>query len=238
MKRRPLVRAAAFAKAEARMKPPSPCLPAERKPPLPTDTQTHVRPPSGTSLGPPRIIGILGSPRRNGNSAALLQELFRCLDGRFQAETVFLADEDIRPCDGCHACEQTGSCRIADDMPGLLERLRSARAIVAATPSYMGSVTSRMQMLMERTWPLRKGQMAGRIGTYIVTGRRRIGVAVSVLDEYFTRLGLIKVPGVVGFGFEAGDIARDAEALGQTRQLAAALGRVLGCTDTEDRNSR
>jgi multimeric flavodoxin WrbA len=177
------------------------------------------------------VLGILGSPRRNGNSAALLREVLGHLDTPCQTETVFLAEQDIRPCEGCHACEEDGICPISDDMPALSDRLRRARAIVVATPCYMGGVTSRLQTFMERAWSLRKGELAGKLGTYIVTGRRRIGAAVGVVEEFFTRLGCIKLPGVLGFGFEVGDIAGDREALERAADLVATLGRYLEPTE-------
>jgi multimeric flavodoxin WrbA len=173
------------------------------------------------------VLGIVGSARKNGNSAFLLQETLRHLKDDCETETIFLSDQNIHPCDGCHWCESSGSCRIDDDMPALSTKLRRADAIILASPSYMGGVSSRMQAFMERTWPLRKGQMNGKIGSSIITGRRRIGVAPGALQAYFTRLGMLKVPGVVGYAFGAGEIAEDREARGQAERLAQDLQRVL-----------
>jgi len=173
------------------------------------------------------ILGIVGSPRKQGNSAFLLQETLRRLQDSFQTETVFLRDLDIRPCEACHYCESHGSCRIDDDIPALSTKLKAADAIILATPSHMGGVTSRMQALMERTWPLRKGQMAGKLGACIVTGRRQIGTELGVLDAYLARLRMLKAPGILGYAFEAGKIVEDREAMGQTGRLAADIRRYL-----------
>jgi len=98
-------------------------------------------------------------------------------------------------------------------------KLLKADMILLAAPAYMGGLASRMQMFMERTWPLRKGQMADKAGSYIVTGRRRIGMATGVMEEYFMRLGMIVIPGVVGYAFKPGEIKQDQEALDQTEKL-------------------
>lgn len=140
-------------------------------------------------------------------------------------ELVTLADLNIGPCTGCHVCQETGACHIEDDMVACSEKLLAADAFVLATPSYMGGVTSGLQAFIERSWPLRKGQLNDKVATYIVTGRRRIGAAASALEEYFTRLGVVKVPGVLGFGFEAGSVVDDTEAVERTRAVAAALVR-------------
>ena len=173
------------------------------------------------------VLGIVGSPRKNGNSAFLLQQVFTRLQNDFETETIFLSDHDIRPCDGCHYCEQDGCCRIDDDMPALYRKLENAGAVILSTPSYMGGVSSRMRAFMERTWPLRKGRMTGKIGAYVVTGRRRIGVATVAVQEYFSRLGMINVPGVLGYAFEPGEVIGDEEAMSQTLRLATDLRSCL-----------
>lgn len=183
--------------------------------------------------GHARILGIASSARKQGNSAILLAEALSHLRADFETEMVFLTDHRIEPCNGCHHCERHGSCRINDDMRGLSGRLAGADAILLASPSYMGGVTSRLRAFMERTWPLRKGQMFGKIGSYIVTGRRRIGMVSAAMAEYFGRLGMIALPGVLGYAFEPGEIVQDEEAMDQTRRLADDIRHCLGRTDAD-----
>ena len=167
------------------------------------------------------VLGIAGSARKQGNSSALLVRVLDRLRGEFRVELVSLADLDIRPCDGCQYCETKGACRIQDEMLKLYPKLLEAGAVLLASPAYMGGIASRMQAFMERTWLLRKGRMAGKVGSYIVTGRKRIGMATGIMEEYFTRLGMAKLPGVLGLAFEAGQISEDQEAMDQADRLAA-----------------
>jgi multimeric flavodoxin WrbA len=178
-----------------------------------------------------RVLGIAGSARKQGNSAILLTEVLNHLRADFATEIVFLSDHRIGPCEGCHSCERRGSCRIDDDMRELSTKLLGADAILLASPSYMGGVASRLRAFMERTWPLRKGQMSGKIGSYIVTGRRRIGMVSAAMAEYFTRLGMVAAPGLLGYAFEPGEIVRDDEAMGETRRLAEDVRHCLSLTD-------
>jgi multimeric flavodoxin WrbA len=180
-----------------------------------------------------RVLGIAGSARKQGNSAILLAEALKHLRADFETEMVFLTDHRIEPCDGCHHCERHGSCRIDDGMRGLVEKLPGVDAILLASPSYMGGVTSRLRAFMERTWPLRKGQMSGKVGSYVVTGRRRIGMVSAAMVEYFGRLGMIAVPGVLGYAFEPGKIVQDEEAMDQTRRLAEDIRRCLRRTGAD-----
>jgi len=52
-----------------------------------------------------KILGVIGSPRKKGNTHVLVSTI---LDGAkaegADIETLFLGDLDIRECDGCHSC--------------------------------------------------------------------------------------------------------------------------------------
>jgi len=81
---------------------------------------------------------------------------------------------NIKPCEGCHYCEENKRCIIEDDVQELYPKLKKADVTILSSPSYVGGVTSRLRAVMERTWHLRKGQLGGKIGTYIVVGRKKL----------------------------------------------------------------
>jgi len=166
-----------------------------------------------------KVVGVVGSPRKNGNTAYLLEEVMKILREKCETEIIFLKDYDIKPCEGCRCCEENEGCIIEDDMQELYPKLKKADVIILSSPSYMGGVTSRLRAFMERTWPLRKGQLEGKIGTYIVVGRRKIGLAVNEMEEYLSRLKMTKIPGVLGYAFEKGGILKDEEALKEAQKL-------------------
>lgn len=170
-----------------------------------------------------KILGILGSPRREGNTATLLQRTFGLLPDSVETETVSLKDYRIEPCEACHRCEADGHCILEDGMQALYPKLQAADALVLASPVYMGGLTSRMRAFMERTWPLRKGQLAGRVGTWIVVGRRKPGAAVYAMEDFLSRLGLIRLPGVFGYALHKGEILDDEEALRESDRLVGDL---------------
>ena len=172
------------------------------------------------------VLGIVGSPRKDGNTAYLLERTLSLLPDSFQTETVFLKDYRIGPCEGCHRCEQDGRCALDDDMQALYPKLQAADAMILTSPVYMGGVTSRMRAFMERTWHLRKGQLAGKIGTYIVVGRRKPGAAIYTMEDYLARLRLTRLPGICGYAFHKGQIVTDKEAVQETDRLAADILRL------------
>lgn len=53
-----------------------------------------------------KILALLGSPRRKGNTAALLEKFVEgAASKKVVAETVFLHDLHIAPCTACNACK-------------------------------------------------------------------------------------------------------------------------------------
>ena len=71
-----------------------------------------------------KIIGILGSSRKGGNTEILLDlalEEAQKIGG--SASKIVLRDMAIAPCDGCTGCAQTGECIIQDDMEGVYKEI-------------------------------------------------------------------------------------------------------------------
>jgi len=63
------------------------------------------------------VVGLNGSPRRNGNSARILDEALRAAQGAGGTVIRFdLAFMDISPCKACEDCFVDGECVIRDDM--------------------------------------------------------------------------------------------------------------------------
>lgn len=174
-----------------------------------------------------KAIGISGSPHKNGNSVYLLKEVLKILESVFDTELIFLKNYVIKPCNGCQSCDKNGKCVIEDDMQKLYPKIKDSQVIILASPSYMGGVTSRLRIFMERTWHLRKGQLDGKIGSFIVVGRRKLGAIVYEIEEYLSRLGLTKLPGVTGFALKKDDILKDKEAIKDAKRLGKQIINIL-----------
>lgn len=174
-----------------------------------------------------KVIGIAGSPNKNGNSVYLLKEVLKILESVFDTELIFLKNYVIKPCNGCQSCDKNGKCVIEDDMQKLYPKIKDSQVIILASPSYMGGVTSRLRIFMERTWHLRKGQLDGKIGSFIVVGRRKLGAIVYEIEEYLSRLGLTKLPGVIGFALKKDDILKDKEAIKDAKRLGKQIINIL-----------
>ena len=97
------------------------------------------------------LLGILGSPRRGGNAECLLDEALKgAASSGALVEKVVLADRNIHPCRGCGDCDATGICTFLDDMPPLLDKLRTVDRLVLASPVYFLSVTAQTKTMIDR----------------------------------------------------------------------------------------
>lgn len=98
-----------------------------------------------------RIIAIYGSPRRNGNSAALLsQAVAGARKEGAHVEEVFLRDYKISPCLEIYQCIKTGECAIKDDFQDILAKLESCSGIMLASPIFFYTVSAHTKIFMDR----------------------------------------------------------------------------------------
>ncbi len=98
-----------------------------------------------------RIIAIYGSPRRDGNSAALLkQAVAGARQEGAEVEEIFLRDYKISPCLEIYACTKTGECAIRDDFAGILAKIESSTGIMLASPIFFYSVSAHTKIFIDR----------------------------------------------------------------------------------------
>lgn len=102
-------------------------------------------------------LGLLGSPRKKGNTAFLLSAFMEKLEERgAKTHSIYVPGKDIRPCIGCGFCEKHGYCVTRDDdMAGeIYSLLIEADIVVAATPIYFYNATAQIKALIDRSQAL------------------------------------------------------------------------------------
>ena len=100
-----------------------------------------------------KVLIVMGSPRRHGNTAKLAAEFARgAKDGDAEVTTVTLIEKRIGDCLGCCACQDSGRCVQKDDMQEIYEDLRENDVIVLASPVYFYTWTSLMKRMLDRTF--------------------------------------------------------------------------------------
>jgi len=184
-----------------------------------------------------KILVLLGSPRRQGNSALLAEQIVKgalSANAAIEAETVFLQEKSIAPCQSCYACQKKKSkgCAIQDDMQAIYPKMIEADAWVIASPVYWFSLSAQTKLWMDRCFALPAYQRNAFTG-------RRIAVAMSYGDKDPFASGCINalrtfqdaysytqshlVGMVYGSAMDAGEIQSNTKVL----QEAFALGEKL-----------
>ena len=96
-----------------------------------------------------KTLIINGSPRPDGNTAALLRELKKELQGEVLEISAF--DSNIAPCVDCRGCWKTAKCVVDDGMQVIYED--DFDNVVVASPVYYGTLPGSVLSLMTRLQP-------------------------------------------------------------------------------------
>jgi multimeric flavodoxin WrbA len=99
-----------------------------------------------------RIIGVVGSPRVEGNTQKLI-EMILASGAEKGAETkIFNLNEmDIKGCQSCYHCKTTDEdCALKDDMLQLFEEIKQSDAVIIGSPIYFGQMSAQVKMFVDR----------------------------------------------------------------------------------------
>jgi multimeric flavodoxin WrbA len=134
-----------------------------------------------------KILVLLGSPRKKGNSTTLANQIVAGAESAgATAEKIFLHGKDISPCQACYACQRPDSkgCAIDDEMQPIYGKLIEADGWVIASPVYWFSMSAQTKLFLDRCFALpayKKDAFTGK----------RIAIAMSYGDEDAFKSGCV-----------------------------------------------
>jgi multimeric flavodoxin WrbA len=181
------------------------------------------------------VVVLKGSPREKGNSSMLADQVAAGASAAgAQVECIVLQNMNIRPCNACDVCQETGTgeCILDDDMQTLYPRLLKADAIVIASPIYWYTMSAQTKLCIDRWYALDTPQgnaLAGkRIGivlTYGDTDPFASGAvnAIRTFQDIFRNIKAPIVGIVYGSASNAGDIQNQPSLLEQAYKLGQEL---------------
>lgn len=98
-----------------------------------------------------QITAIYGSPRRKGNTSALLKRAVQgATDAGAEVDEIVLRDLKMSPCLEIYGCKKDGQCVIKDDFQDVRNRLLSSDGIMLASPIFFYTVSAHTKILMDR----------------------------------------------------------------------------------------
>lgn len=98
------------------------------------------------------IVVLSGSPRKDGNTALLVQAFVQGAEETNTVEIISVADYKVNPCTGCNACMQTEkhACVQQDDMAQIFVKIKKADVLVIASPVYFYGISAQLKALIDR----------------------------------------------------------------------------------------
>jgi len=181
-----------------------------------------------------KAVGIVGSPRKGGNTETLTAHCLKAIaEEGLETELVRLAGLDIRGCTACGYCHKNEGCSIEDDLQPVYEKMTAADALIISTPVYYGSSTSLVKALLERAgyMSLRKKPFTGKVGGPLVVARRAgQNFTFAELLFWFHIMGMVN-PGStywnIAFGREKGEVEKDEEGMRTAWNFGKNVARVV-----------
>mgnify|MGYP006302494619 CR=1 FL=1 len=192
-----------------------------------------------------QIVAIYGSPRRQGNTAALLaQAVAGARAGGARVEEIVLRDQKISPCLEIYGCKKSGECVIADDFQAVRDAMLAADGLILATPIFFYTVSAHVKALMDRcqslwvkkywieqqqpgNWkPKRQGLL---ISVGATRGKRLFDGTLLTVKYFFDVLDARLWDSLLyrGLDFE-GDVMKFPQYLEQAREAGQSLAEALG----------
>jgi multimeric flavodoxin WrbA len=98
-----------------------------------------------------KIIGILGSPLPQGNTAILLQKALEGAEAAgSEVERINVPFLNFVPCMEIFYCTEHETCKIQDDMTWIYQKFRDLDGLIIATPVMTMGIPGKLKSFMDR----------------------------------------------------------------------------------------
>lgn len=179
-----------------------------------------------------KVVAFNGSPRKDGNTAALVRYVLSELEKEgIETETVQVGGKSIHGCIACGKCfeNKDRKCVIEKDIVNdCIEKMLEADGIILASPTYFADLTPELKALIDRAGFVAKANsemFRYKVGAAVVAVRRAGSIHVFDSINHFFTISQMIIPGSsywnMGIGLAEGDVEKDEEGI----QIMQTLGR-------------
>ena len=185
-----------------------------------------------------RVVAFNGSPRKDGNTAALINHLFAELEsGGIETELVQVGGQRIRGCTACFQCFENKDkrCAVDDDIVNeCIAKMIEADGIILGSPTYFADLTPELKALIDRAGFVARANddmFRRKVGAAVVAVRRAGAIHVFDSINHFFLIEQMIVPGSIywnlGIGREKGEVEDDEEGLRTMETLGQNIAWLL-----------
>lgn len=97
------------------------------------------------------VVAFVGSPRANGYSRLLLEELARGVESAEGTMKYYdLNDPGFRGCQGCYFCRKNDYCRVEDTLRPFYDEIDAVAGMVVTSPIYLADVSGQVKCWIDR----------------------------------------------------------------------------------------
>jgi multimeric flavodoxin WrbA len=172
-----------------------------------------------------RILGIIGSYRKLGNTEVLVKEAL--MEGQrlgAEVDVLRLTDLKIESCKGCMACAFTQEeCRILDGWHTFWDKLIKSDAVILGAPTYLLGPAGIIKMMIDRNiaFHARTTQHSGKLGAIMgVSGVRGWEpFTLPMLNVFMLTCGVRIIDQVMFYAQGPGEILLDDSAMERARRV-------------------
>jgi multimeric flavodoxin WrbA len=174
-----------------------------------------------------RALGIVGSPRRGGNTEVLVDEVLAgAQEAGASIDKVILSELRISPCKACDSCRKTGVCVQKDDMHQVLALMEQSQVWVLGTPVYWWGPSAQFKAFLDRWYGAKRAVFrARRVVLVVPLGGESGEIArhtVGMLEDVFDYLGLNHVATILSPGVErVGEVRKHTKVMAEARQAGS-----------------
>lgn len=176
-----------------------------------------------------KVVAFNGSPRKEGNTAALIKYVLAELEGEgIETEIIQVGGKPIHGCIACMKCFENADkrCAIDNDIVNeCIEKMLEADGIILASPTYFADLTPELKALIDRAGFVAKANnemFRRKVGAAVVAVRRSGSIHVFDSINHFFTISQMIIPGSsywnVGMGLAEGDVEKDEEGI-RTMQI-------------------
>ena len=179
-------------------------------------------------IGMSKIIAINGSPRKNGNTAHMLQIVLDvCVKAGHQTELYQVGGREVHGCLACGGCaNHIGRCATEDWMNELYMKMKEADVILLGSPTYFADLTPELKAVIDRSGFMSRrdnNAFSRKIGAGVSAVRRAGSIHTLDSINHFFLINDMVVPGSsywnMSLAREIGEYANDEEGIATMRRL-------------------
>lgn len=185
-----------------------------------------------------KVVAFNGSPRKEGNTSALIKHVLAELEKEgIETEVVQVGGKNIHGCIACGKCYESKDkkCVIDKDIVNeCIEKMLEADGIILASPTYFADLTPELKALIDRAGFVAKANnemLKYKVGAAVVAVRRAGSIHVFDSINHFFTISQMIIPGSsywnMGMGLAEGDVEKDEEGIRTMQTLGQNMAWLL-----------